>query len=102
MVILFGADFVCHQLVCRRTRRWFASGDEVGAWSSDGVLDDVGYEEREYHADKPAEYRDVRFVRAGAEEDGPEYESAQWKGAGVDEKPCCSRRQMWIRGLSKI
>jgi hypothetical protein len=88
MVILLGAHFECNELVCRRAWCGFTSCDEVGAWASDGVLDDVGYEQGQDHADEPAEDCDVGFMCARAEEEGPEHEGAEREGAGVDEEPC--------------
>lgn len=74
--------------MCRRAGCWFAARDEVRPRTADGVLDDVGYEQREQHADEPAEDGDVRFVCAGAEGEGPGGEDAEGNGAGVDEEPC--------------
>lgn len=96
VVVLLGADFECDKLVRGRTWRRLASRNEVGPRASDGVLDDVGDEEREDHANEPAEDRDVCFVRAWAHEKGPEDEGAEGYGAGVDEEPCWERYQPCI------
>jgi hypothetical protein len=66
VVVLLGADLKRNELVRRRAGLGFASRNQIWSWPPDSVLDHVGYKEREDHAYKPAEYRDVCFVRAGA------------------------------------
>jgi len=88
MMVCLRADFERNELVRRCSWLGLAARDEIWSWSSDGVLDHVCNEQREYHADEPAEYCDVRFVRAGADDEGPEDEGAEGDRAGVDEEPC--------------
>lgn len=88
VVVRFGADLERDELVCGRPRRWFTARNEVGARTADGVFDDVGYEKGQEHADEPAEDGDMRFVRAGAENEGPRNEDAEGYRARVDEEPC--------------
>ena len=87
VVVLLGADFKGDELVRGRARPGLASRDQIGAWSPDGVFDDIGYEEGEDHAYEPAEDRDVGFVRARAHQDGPEHQRAQRHSASVYEQP---------------
>lgn len=89
VVVCLGAHFKRDELVRGRAGRGLAARDEVGSWPSDSVFDDVGYEEREQHADEPAEDGDVRFMCARTEDEGPGGEDAEGDCAGVDEEPCC-------------
>ena len=86
-MIRFGADVKGDELVCGRARSGFASSDEIGAGTTDGVLDHVGDEHGEDHADEPAENCNVRFVRSRAQDKGPGDEDGEGHGAGVDEEP---------------
>lgn len=102
VVVCLRADFPGHECVRGRAWRGFTAGDEVGARAADCVLDDVCYEEREEHADEPAEDGDVGFVRAGAEEEGPEDKGREGDGAGVDEEPYCDvLSALWVVGWTK-
>jgi hypothetical protein len=100
VVVRFGADFKCHELVRRRAGRGFASRNQVWTRSPDCVFDDVGYEECEQHANEPAEEGDVGFVCAGAHQDSPKDEGSEGDGAGVDEEPYCVSRVslVWVWG----
>ncbi|EAT83332.1 hypothetical protein SNOG_09140 [Parastagonospora nodorum SN15] len=89
VVVRLGADFPGNKGVGGRAGGGFAARDEVGARAADGVFDHVGYEEGQEHGDEPAEEGDVRFVRRGAQEEGPEDEGGEGEGAGVDEEPYC-------------
>ena len=51
VVVCFGADFVCDELVGRGSGRGFAACDEIWAGAADGVFDYVGDEAREDQAD---------------------------------------------------
>ena len=62
-----------------------ASCDEVGTRSSDGVFDEVRDEEGEDEGDEPSEDGDVRFMCAGANDEGPCDQSAERYGACIDE-----------------
>jgi hypothetical protein len=88
MMILFRAHFKCHKLVRRCSWRRLASRDEVRPWPPYRILNDVGYEQRKYHAYEPAEDRDVRFMGAGTDEDSPEDDDAEGYRTSVDEEPC--------------
>jgi hypothetical protein len=94
VVVLLGANLECHELVGGRAGRWLASRDQVGSWSPDGVLDDVGDEEGEDHADEPPQDGDVCFVRAGTDNDSPEHQDAERHCAGIDEEPYCTTAAM--------
>lgn len=72
VVVCLGADFPGDEDICWCSGGRFAAREEVGARSADGVLDHVGQEQRQDHADQPAEQRDVGFVCAGAGHEGPE------------------------------
>jgi hypothetical protein len=98
VVIRLGAHGDCHECVRGCTRCGFAAREEVGARAPDGVFDDVGDEEGEQQAGEPAEECDVRFVGAGAGEQGPEDERGEGEGAGVDEEPCCGVLLDWWVG----
>lgn len=87
VVVFLGAYFECDERVIGRSRRRLTSRYEIGTRAPDGVFDEIRYEEREDEADEPAQERDVRFVGAGLEDEGPCYEDRKRDGAGVYEEP---------------
>tara|TARA_R110002003_G_scaffold48_52_gene4327 strand:- start:4520 stop:4852 length:333 start_codon:yes stop_codon:yes gene_type:complete len=93
MVVFLRAHLECDKLVCGRPWRRLAPRNEIWPRSPYGILDHVGYEERKDHADEPAEDRDVRFVGAGADEDGPEDKDSEGDCTSVDEEPCLKYSQ---------
>jgi hypothetical protein len=92
MVVLFGADFKRNELMRWCAWRRLASRDEIGSWSPDSVLDDVGNEQRKDHAYEPAQNCDVCFVCARTEDESPKDQGAEGHCAGIDEEPYCTTR----------
>jgi len=64
-----------------------ASCDEIGAGPADCVLDEVGDEQGQDEGYEPAEYRDVGFMSAWLEDEGPCKKSTERHCASVNEKP---------------
>jgi hypothetical protein len=101
VVVCLGADFKRDELMRGCPWRGLAPRNEVRAWSPHRVLDNVGYEEREDHAYKPAEDRNVDFVCAGPDNDGPEDQEAEGDSAGVDEEPYYNTALAWREQLGE-
>lgn len=89
MVVLFCTNLKCNKFVVWCARRGLATCDEVGTWSSDSVLDQVGNEECKDERYEPSKDRDVRFVSSGLKDKGPYNEYAEGYCACVDEEPRC-------------
>lgn len=88
VVVFLGANFERDKLVRRRAWCRFAASDQIRSWPPHSILNHIGDKQRKDHAYEPAQNRDVRFMRAGADEDGPEDQDTEGYSARVDEEPC--------------
>lgn len=61
---------------------------QIWAWPADGVLDEVGYEGCEQHADEEGKEGDVEFVEVGAGDGEPDYHDDEGDATAVEEHHC--------------
>lgn len=83
-----GAYFHRDHLVARGAFGRLTARDQVGAWSADGIFEDIGDEGGEEDRDDQAEDGDVDLMSRRASHGGPEYEEDEGNEEGVDEEPC--------------
>ena len=87
MVVCLGADLECDELMGGRAGRRLASRNEIWAGAPNGILDHIGDEAGENHADHEAKYCNVRLVRPRTNDKRPCDEHSEGDKARIYEKP---------------